>query len=296
MVAIARPGPSGRPPPIIALMNAADGQPTRIAIADDSQIIRDLIDEIVRYIPGFELAASFDNGPAMVAWVRDGGTADVFVIDMRLPGLSGTATISALRRYDDKARVLAFSASDQAESVRAATNAGADDYLLKESTLDNLLAAITGECPSPATDEPAGTTAGDAAVPAPGEGEGLTVLVVDDHDLVRDAVAAMLESRGFRVATCASAAETRDWVDSGRHCDAALIDLRLGDAPGASLIADFQRHLPKVALLVHSGAADEDGARVARETGADGFLAKGEYTIDEMVGELTAAISRRSNA
>jgi DNA-binding NtrC family response regulator len=121
----------------------------------------------------------------------------------------------------------------------------------------------------------------------------LTVLVVDDHDLVRDAAAAMLESKGFTVATCESAAEAREWIDSGRSCDAALVDLRLGDASGATIVENFRRRIPGSAVILHSGAADEDGARVARETGADGFLAKGDYTIDEMVQVLTDAVSRR---
>ena len=49
-------------------------------------------------------------------------------------------------------------------------------------------------------------------------------------------------------------------------------------------------------MILHSGAADEDGARVARETGADGFLAKGDYTIDQMVDTLTGAVERRRDA
>ncbi|HEV7918268.1 MAG TPA: response regulator, partial [Solirubrobacterales bacterium] len=90
-----------------------------IAIADDSAVIRNLIEEIIRYETGYKLVASFDNGRDIVAWARDGGHADVFVIDMRLPGLSGTATISALRRHLPDARMLAFSASAQEESIKA---------------------------------------------------------------------------------------------------------------------------------------------------------------------------------
>ncbi|MFT4048901.1 MAG: response regulator [Solirubrobacterales bacterium] len=276
-------------------MNSSASAPTRIAIADDSAVIRNLIEEILTYIDGYTLEASFDNGRDIVAWVREGGTADVFVIDMRLPGLSGTATIGALRRFDADARILAFSASDQEESVRSATAAGADGYLLKESTLSELLDAISGG---------GITTDGDGAAPAEAPqsidnaeaGNGLCVLVVDDHDLVRDAAAAMLESKGFAVETADSAAGAREWLQSGNRCDAALVDLRLGDASGATIVEVFREHLPEAAVILHSGAADEDGERVARETGADGFLAKGDYTIDEMVDSLTQAVDgRRDN-
>lgn len=265
-----------------------------IAVADDSAVIRNLLEEILKYETGYRLVASFDNGRDIVAWVREGGSADVFVIDMRLPGLSGTATIGALRRHLADARILAFSASAQEESVRSALDAGANGYLLKESRLSELMEAISGKS---STDGPAPAdhSASDAkpAVEHTTPGEGMHVLVVDDHDLVRDAAAAMLESKGFSVAVCSSAAEATEWLESGHSCDAALVDLRLGDASGATIVEVFRRHTPDSAVILHSGAADQDGARVARETGADGFLAKGDYTIDEMVDQLTTAVRHR---
>lgn len=274
-------------------MNSS-GTASRIAIADDSAVIRNLLEEILQYVDGYQLVASFDNGRDIVAWVREGGSADVFVIDMRLPGLSGTATISALRRFDEAARILAFSASAQEESVRAATAAGANGYLLKESTLTELLDAISANATTTTTAE------SPAIRPATHDetdrGKGLTVLVVDDHDLVRDAAATMLEANGFVVATCSSAAGAREWLASGNSCDAALVDLRLGDASGATIVEVFRAHQPAAAVILHSGAADEDGARVARETGADGFLAKGDYTMDEMVAALTDAVEQRRRA
>jgi DNA-binding NarL/FixJ family response regulator len=264
-----------------------------IAIADDSAVIRNLIEEILRYVDGYSLAASFDNGRDIVAWVREGGHADVFVIDMRLPGLSGTATISALRRFDSAARILAFSASAQEESVRSATAAGADGYLLKESTLAELLSAISDGDHI----DPVKSTAAMAELPdrhEVGGDRGLTVLVVDDHDLVRDATAAMLESKGFSVATCENAGAAREWLGAGEHCDIALIDLRLGDESGAAIVEVVRRHLPAAAVVLHSGAADEDGERIAKETAADGFLAKGDYTIDEMTDLLRRVAEERA--
>lgn len=273
-------------------MAETDRDITKIAIADDSVVIRSLIEEILRYVDGYTLEASFDNGRDIVAWVREGGTADVFVIDMRLPGLSGTATISALRRQNSDARIVAFSASNQEESVLAATAAGADAYLLKESSLAELLDAIS-------SGDGVGVTAAESAsCPDNGPdveptGEALSVLIVDDHELVRDAAAAMLESRGFAVSTCESAAAARGWLEDGGSCDAALVDIRLGDASGATIVAVVRLHQPEAAVILHSGATDEDGARIAEESGADGFLAKGDYTIDEMVQTLAGAVSTR---
>lgn len=266
-----------------------------IAIADDSAVIRNLIEEILQYAEGYALVASFDNGRDIVAWVREGGRADVYVIDMRLPGLSGTATINALRRYSDEARILAFSASAQEESVKSALSAGANGYLLKESTLKELMTAISvpgrSALTSVATESAPSSEPKKPDADAPGNG--YRVLVVDDHDLVRDATTAMLEAKAFAVESCDSGGATREWLANGNACDAALVDLRLGDESGAAIVEAFREHTPNTAVVLHSGAADQDGERVARETGADGFLAKGDYTIDQMVAYLTEAITRR---
>lgn len=271
---------------------------TDIAIADDSEVIRNLLEEILQYEPEYRMVASFDNGRDIVAWVREGGSANVFVIDMRLPGLSGTATISALRRHMPDARILAFSASAQEESVRSALSAGADGYLLKESRLSELMEAISGKSApaGEASHAPATESKETAASNNTTPGDGLHVLVVDDHELVRDASAAMLEAKGFTVATCSSASEATAWLEAGNGCDAALVDLRLGDASGATIVELFRQYTPDSAVILHSGAADQDGERVARETGADGFLAKGDYTMDQMVDQLTSAVDQRRSA
>jgi DNA-binding NarL/FixJ family response regulator len=273
---------------------SSDGSAVRrIAVADDSPVIRNLLQEVLSYVDDYALIASFDNGRDIVEWIRSGGEADVFVIDMRLPGLSGTATISALRRYDKVARILAFSASDQESSVRLALAAGADDYLLKESTLSELLDALSGgDRIAPTVGTSSAASSADGAVEETPK-HTLHVLVVDDHDLVRDATAAMLESKGFSSTTCSSAGDAMRWLESGEHCDVALVDLRLGDASGATIVGTIREQLPDAAVILHSGAGDEDGERVAKETGADGFLAKGDYTIDEMVEKITSAVDER---
>ena len=69
-----------------SMSNSAPANTTRIAVADDSAVIRNLLEEILSYVDGYQLVASFDNGRDIVAWVREGGEADVYVIDMRLPG------------------------------------------------------------------------------------------------------------------------------------------------------------------------------------------------------------------
>jgi two-component system CheB/CheR fusion protein len=54
-----------------------------------------------------------------------------------------------------------------------------------------------------------------------------TLLIVDDDDLVRDALALVMEANGFDVAVAASTAEAIQWVVQGGRPDMVLADYRL---------------------------------------------------------------------
>ena len=99
--------------------------------------------------------------PEIVAWTRDGGRADIYLIDMRLPGLSGTATIRAIRRFVPDVRIIAFSASAQESSVSSALEAGANQYVVKDSSLTELLTALQAGSSPDSGGNPGGASSSD---------------------------------------------------------------------------------------------------------------------------------------
>jgi DNA-binding NarL/FixJ family response regulator len=261
---------------------------TSIAIADDSEVIRNLIAEIIRYEPQLELAGSFENGREIVAWTREGGRADIYLIDMRLPGLSGTATIRALRRFLDDVRIIAFSASAQEASVESAIAAGADQYVVKDASLSELLDALRAPSATTGDATPDGVAAADsaAATSQPGAGTYYTVLVVDDHEIVRETTAALLASRGIESVCFEDGDAALQWISDGGEPAAALIDLRIGGSRDTSLVRKLRELLPNTAVYVHSGVSQSEGAQVAASTGADGFIAKGELAVDDLIATI----------
>lgn len=281
---------------------------TKIAVADDSEVIRNLIEEILRYEPGLELEASFENGPEIVAWTREGGRADIYLIDMRLPGLSGTGTIRALRRFLDNERIIAFSASAQESSISSALEAGANRYVVKDSSLHELIDAIrspTGDVvPGEAAvkDVPA-RSSGDvepATVAARTDAEQddsarhFTVMVVDDHEIVRETTAALLESRGLGTACFASGEDALAWIEGGGRPEAALVDLRLGGGRDTTLLTRLRAQLPEAVIFVHSGVSNAEGEQVAASAGADGFIAKGELSASSLEQAITQKVASRT--
>jgi len=121
----------------------------------------------------------------------------------------------------------------------------------------------------------------------------LKVIVVDDNDLFRGNLVALLEERGIRVV--GEAALAVDAIRQARevHPDVVLMDLSM---PGMSGIEATQRlaaAAPLVRVLVLTVFADDRHVLDALLAGACGYLLK-EASIDQIVAGIKAAASGES--
>ena len=98
-----------------------------------------------------------------------------------------------------------------------------------------------------------------AAIPHPRE-EHFSVLVVDDHPLLREAIAARLRSMGAGVVhEAASVAEARARAQANGPCDLAILDLGLPDGSGLDLVTEL-RSLGWHRLVVLASSDDPYGS------------------------------------
>jgi DNA-binding NarL/FixJ family response regulator len=102
-----------------------------------------------------------------------------------------------------------------------------------------------------------------------------SVLVVDDHPVVRRGMAALLalEPWAGDVHQAGTLAEARQAADTHRP-GLAIVDLRLPDGDGAELIRRLARASPACPSLVLSMSADSRAVRSALDAGAGGYLLK----------------------
>lgn len=101
---------------------------------------------------------------------------------------------------------------------------------------------------------------------------GLTVLVVEDSRFACEAIRLMCLRSGARIRRADCLQSARRHLQVYRP-SVLIVDLGLPDGSGAELIAEMNRVVPRVAVLL--GMSGDDGAEaVARAAGADGFLAK----------------------
>lgn len=110
-------------------------------------------------------------------------------------------------------------------------------------------------------------------VPHPRE-EMFTVLVVDDHPLLREAIGARLASMGAgTVHEAASVAEARARARASGPCDLAILDLGLPDGSGLELVGELRSQgWPRVVVLASSD--DPHAVRAAFQSGAQAYLLK----------------------
>lgn len=105
------------------------------------------------------------------------------------------------------------------------------------------------------------------------------ILLVDDHPVVRKGLAAVIDEQpDLRVCAQAGSHAEAMAVLSVKKVDVALIDLRLEEGNGLSLIGSISQNYPAVASLVFSMHDDKQFAERAIRAGAQGYLMKQEPT------------------
>jgi len=110
----------------------------KILLADDDvQILRALKITLAAY--GYEVVAAQDGAAAVRRAVDS--HPDLMVLDLGMPGLSGMEVIEAVRGWSSMPILVISGRSDSAEKVRA-LDLGADDYVTKPFSAEELLARI----------------------------------------------------------------------------------------------------------------------------------------------------------
>ena len=116
--------------------------PTRVMLADDHNLVRAGVRKILEGHPGFEVVGEVGDGAAAVAMLEARDDIDVLVLDLTMPGMDGFEVLERAKRVRPETRVLVLSMHAGSEHVARAVREGADGYLLKDSAVQELEAAI----------------------------------------------------------------------------------------------------------------------------------------------------------
>ncbi|TVR52476.1 MAG: DNA-binding response regulator [Puniceicoccaceae bacterium] len=101
-----------------------------VVIIEDQTAIRDMVSEFVKLTPGFEMVGAYGDGEEGLQGCLS-LQPEVVILDVGLPGLTGTEVLRALAAKLPRSKVLIFSGRATASNIRELLAAGAQGYVDK---------------------------------------------------------------------------------------------------------------------------------------------------------------------
>lgn len=126
----------------------------RVLVVDDHPVVRHGIVSILRWEPDIELVGEAADGLEAVRLILE-QQPDVVLLDLRLPGLPGVDVMRQVRAQLPGVRFLVLTTYDTDKYIGTALTAGAQGYLLKDATPDELARAVRSLMEGGAALEPA---------------------------------------------------------------------------------------------------------------------------------------------
>jgi DNA-binding NarL/FixJ family response regulator len=119
----------------------ADEAVIRVIIVDDHPVVRFGLGAIIGLQPDMVVVGEVGSGEEACA-ICSRQPADVVLMDLRLPGMSGVEAIRAIRKTHPRLRFIVLTTYDGDEDIHRALEAGAQAYLLKGMSHSDLVNAI----------------------------------------------------------------------------------------------------------------------------------------------------------
>src|SRR6266545_1980297 len=113
----------------------------RIVVADDHPIFRDGLCRLLALEEDFEVVAQAQDG-RQVLDVLQQHEPDILLLDLKMPGLDGLATLQRLQIAKNKTRVIVLTASDDKNEFVQAMKLGTSGIVLKQTATDLLIKSI----------------------------------------------------------------------------------------------------------------------------------------------------------
>ena len=124
-----------------ARSNPKPGQPIRIVLADDHPVVRLGLRQMIEADNALRVVAEAGDGKAALTEIR-AHAPDVVVLDIDMPVMDGFAVVRSLQNEAHRTGVVFLTMHSEEELFQAALDLGTKGYVLKESAVTDIAAAI----------------------------------------------------------------------------------------------------------------------------------------------------------
>ena len=114
-------------------MHHQESSVIKVAVVEDNEGVRKALENVVQGNPQLWLNGSYGSAEEGIVGLRN-DPPDVVLVDINLPGRSGTALVAQMKRTHASMLFLMITVYEDADQVFAALQAGASGYLLKRTS------------------------------------------------------------------------------------------------------------------------------------------------------------------
>ena len=225
----------------------------------------------------------------------------VVILDVKMPGMDGIATLRAIKRDYPMTEVIMLTGHATVESAIEGLKSGARDYLMKPVDIDEIMekakAAFNSrqqiearirvaqmrkvmKSPQEILNE---NNKGRVALMA----KKIKVLMVDDEAQFRATTSRILIKKGFQTTIAASGEEAIDILKKFPQ-DIVILDIMMPGMDGHKALSEIKALAPETQVIMLTGHGGLDSAKASLTQGAYDYLTK-PCDIDLLASKITSA-------
>jgi DNA-binding NarL/FixJ family response regulator len=113
----------------------------KLLIADDSEILRSRLIEMLSHIPGIEIVGEVENGVDAVVFA-DRLKPDVIILDIRMPTADGILALESIRRSNTISKIIILTNYPYPQYKQKCLEAGADYFFSKSEEIEKMIGTL----------------------------------------------------------------------------------------------------------------------------------------------------------